>query len=132
MNEAAKIVNGAILGFDAKTVIVKNRAYVVSPPTIERIAGASYYLSDFSDDMANNLKNVESAANALSWFVCKEKGTHAEMVAEAAKTAERLKKGNLTEIVEALGEAYSLIDIKNFLTLSALMKSATMLTARAK
>ena len=49
MEKASKIVSAAVLGKDFETVFVNGKAYVIHPPTIHKIAGAGYYLSDLKD-----------------------------------------------------------------------------------
>lgn len=71
---AAKIVNSSIIGSDFKTIVVNNKSYIISPPTIHRIAGAGYYLANFPEcntlhDILVSLKDMDNAAHALSWFV---------------------------------------------------------------
>lgn len=124
MNKAAKVVCGAILGMDAKTVIVNNKAYYIAPPTIHKIAGAVYYLSDMEEgqtmrEVLMSLKDVQLAAHALSWFI---RGNDSLF--------EELCNGTLDEIVDALEVAYSLVSAENFIKLSALAKNVASLTAK--
>ena len=44
---AAKTVSSAILGMDVEIVMVNNKRYVLHPPTIAKIAGGGYWLSQF-------------------------------------------------------------------------------------
>lgn len=137
MNKASKLVGAAVVGLDSRAVIVNGTAYVVQPPTIERIAGASYYLSDVEDcesiaDLINGMKQVESAAKALAWFVCEPQETKAKMIDEVARLTPILAKGSIEEVVEGLSVAYSMIGIENFRKLSALARNVGMLTARQK
>ena len=74
MEKASKIVSAAVLGKDFETVFVNGKAYVIHPPTIHKIAGAGYYLSDLKDgitvmDMLRSLKDVDTASRALSWLI---------------------------------------------------------------
>ena len=126
MSEASKIISSAILGLDFKTVEIGGRIYVINPPTIERIVGASYYLSDFDGtdsiaDVIKSMKNLESLAKAVSWFI---NGSE--------KLSKALMKGTLDELVNALSEAYSLISVENFLKLSALARNVGSLTAKSR
>ena len=68
--DAAKIVNAAVLGKDFETVIVNGKAYVINPPTIHKMAGAGYYLSDLKGattvmDMLRSLKDVNLCLGLL-------------------------------------------------------------------
>ena len=126
MKNASKIVNGAIIGMDFKTVVVNGKAYVIMPPTIHKIAGAGYHLTDLIagetvKDVLSSLGKVDSAARALSWFIQGDEGL-----------SEELAKGTFDEVVTALEEAYSLISVENFCKLSALAKNVAILTARQK
>lgn len=123
---AAKIVSSAVVGLDFKTVVVHDRPYVIFPPTIHKIAGATYWLSDFGEadtlrELLMSLKDLEHLAKALSWFI---QGDDA--------LAEELAQGTLSEVVEALDAAFSLIDTANFLRLSVLARSAKNLTAKQR
>ena len=126
MNQAAKLINAAIIGADFKTVIVNNKAYTVKPPTIERLAGAGYYLSAINEgdslrEILLSMGNIKSVASALSWLI---QGN--------TELAEELAKGELGEVVTALDEALSLVSPQDFIKLLALVKSVLRLTAKAK
>lgn len=123
---AAKIVNSSIIGSDFKTIVVNNKSYIVSPPTIHRIAGAGYYLANFPEcntlhDILVSLKDMDNAAHALSWFI---KGNDSLF--------DELLKGTFNEIVEGLEIAFSLISAENFYKLSILAKNVQNLTAKQK
>lgn len=123
---AAKIVNSSIIGSDFKTIVVNNKSYIISPPTIHRIAGAGYYLANFSEcntlhDILVSLKDMDNAAHALSWFI---KGNDSLF--------DELLKGTFNEIVEGLEIAFSLISAENFYKLSILAKNVQSLTAKQK
>ena len=94
--DAAKIVNAAVLEKDFETVFVNDNVYVIHPPTIHKIAGAGYYLSDLKDgttvmDMLRSLKDVKCASKALSWLI---QGNE--------ELSEELSKGTFDEVVEEL------------------------------
>lgn len=123
---AAKIVNSSIIGSDFKTIVVNNKSYIISPPTIHRIAGAGYYLANFPEcntlhDILVSLKDMDNAAHALSWFI---KGNDILF--------DELLKGTFNEIVEGLEIAFSLISAENFYKLSILAKNVQSLTAKQK
>lgn len=123
---AAKIVNSSIIGSDFKTIVVNNKSYIISPPTIHRIAGAGYYLANFPEcntlhDILVSLKDMDNAAHALSWFI---KGNDCLF--------DELLKGTFNEIVEGLEIAFSLISAENFYKLSILAKNVQNLTAKQK
>lgn len=124
--KASKIVTGAIIGLDFKTVIVNNKAYVIHPPTIAKIAGSAYYLSDIEagetlNDIIKALKDMNSASKALSWLI---KGDES--------LAEELSHGTLDEVAEAIEIGLGMISAENFIKLSVLAKNVQMLTARPK
>lgn len=124
--KAAKIVNGAILGMDYKTVTVNGKVYVIYPPTIKKLAGAGYYLSNINDgvtlkDVISSLGDMEMAAHALSWLMQGNDSLFDEFI-----------NGTFEEIVDALETAYSLISTQSFLKLSGLAKNVVNLTAKQK
>lgn len=123
---AAKIVSSAILGMDFKVIVVNNKSYVLTPPTIKKIAGASYYLSDIGKgntirELLLTINNAEAISHALSWFI---KGDDSLF--------EELSKGTMNEIVDGLDTAYSLISTDSFLKLSVLAKNVANLTAKQR
>ena len=123
---AAKIVSSAILGMDFKVVIVNGKSYIVTPPTIKKIAGAAYWLSDVKDgknikELLVSINNVEPLAHALSWFIQGDDSLFKE-----------LSNGTLDEVVDGLESAYSLLSTKNFLRLSVLAKNVASLTAKQR
>ena len=123
---AAKIVSSAILGMDFKVVIVNGKSYIVTPPTIKKIAGAAYWLSDMKDgknikELLVSINNVEPLAHALSWFI---QGNDSLF--------EELSNGTLNEVIDGLESAYSLLSTKNFLRLSVLAKNVASLTAKQR
>ena len=123
---ASKIVNASVLGKDFETVFVNGNAYVIYPPTIHRIAGAGYYLSDLKDgvtvmDMLRSLKDIKQASLALSWLI---KGDES--------LSEELANGEFDEVVEGLAIGLSMISTESFHKLSVLAKNVANLTANQK
>lgn len=124
--EASKIVNAAIIGMDFETIVVNSKVYIIQPPTIWKISGAAYYLEPFGEcsnlaEGLNSLKEIKSAATALSWFI---QGDEA--------LTDELCHGTLEEIAEGLEVAFSLIGVGNFIKLSGLAKNVATLTAKQK
>lgn len=124
--DAARIVTSAILGMDFETVIVNGKTYIVTPPTIKRLAGAGYYLSNINEgksvrDLLLSLGDAEAVAHALSWMIQGDDGLF-----------EELSLGTFEEVVEALDVVYSLISVKPFLKLSGLARNVANLTAKPK
>lgn len=126
MDNAAKLVAASIIGKNIETVFVGGKAYMITPPTINRIAGAGYYLSSLGDastvfDMIRSFKDIKDAANALSWLI---QGNE--------KLTAQLSKGTFDEVVEALSVAIGMISAENFFKLSVLAKNVAMLTAKQR
>lgn len=124
--DAAKIVNAAVLGKDFETVIVNGKVYVINPPTIHKMAGAGYYLSDLKGattvmDMLRSLKDVKQASLALSWLI---KGDES--------LSDELARGEFDEVVEALAVGLSMVSTENFYKLSVLAKNVATLTAKER
>ena len=123
---AAKIISSAILGMDFRVVIVNGKSYVITPPTIKKIAGAAYWLSDVKDgkdmrELLASINNVEPLAHALSWFI---QGNDSLF--------EELSNGTFDEVIDGLEASYSLLATKNFLKLSTLAKNVASLAARQR
>ena len=123
---AAKIVNSAILGLDFKAIIVAGKMYVITPPTIKKLAGAGYWLSDIGKgesikDVLLSLNDAEKFAKALSWFINGDESL-----------SDELSNGTLDELADGLEAAYSLLSTKDFLRLSALARNVASLTAKQR
>lgn len=123
---AAKIVNSAVLGIDFKTVVVNSKAYIIMPPTIHKIAGVGYYLSEMGggssiSEMINDMKNVSNVAYALSYFIKGDDSLYEEFT-----------KANFNEVISAMEIAFSLISTQDFLKLSILARNVQSLTAKQK
>ena len=124
--KASKLVSAAILGLDGETILVNGKAYYVPPPTIRRIAQASYYLSDMEEantmrELFSSMGDIKCACSALS---CLVKGDES--------LAEELMEGTTEEITEGLEVAYGLASVENFYKLSALARNVANLTAKQK
>lgn len=124
--DGAMMIASAIIGLDYKTVIVNDKSYIIEPPTIAKIAGASYWLCDYGEgttlrDILKCLSKAENLAKALSW-----------LIQENDELSEELAKGSLTEIVDGIEARFSMIEATNFMRLSALQKSARLLVAKPK
>lgn len=122
----ARMVASAIIGLDYRPIIVNSKTYIINPPTIAMIAGATYFLCEFGDgntlrQLLASLKNSENLAKALSWFIQGDD-----------KLSEELSQGTMTEIIDGIEAAFSLIEAQNFMKLSALRKSAELLVAKQK
>lgn len=105
---------------------MNGKSYIITPPTIKKIAGAAYWLSDVKEgknvrELLASINNVEPLAHALSWFIQGNDSLFNE-----------LSSGTLDEVVDGLDAAYSLISTKSFLMLSALAKNVASLTAKQR
>lgn len=123
MENASKIVSSAILGMDMGTCVINNKPYFIQPPTIRRLAGAGYYLSDGGESIKDMLFMMSSdkLAKALSW-----------MVQGNESLADEFMNAPIEEVIEGLETAYSLIKTENFIRLSVLTKSIERLIAKQK
>ena len=126
MNQGAKIISESITGLDFKTVIVGGKAYTVYPPTIYKLSGAISYLSGVHD--AENLKDVLLSlgdsivySKALSWLIMGDESL-----------SDELSKATYEENVNALDEAFSMIDSKVFLKAASLVRNVSLLAAKPK
>lgn len=125
-NNAAKIVSSAIIGADFKTIVLNGKSYVIMPPTIKKIAGAAYWLSDIKSgntvkELFLSINNAEALAHALAWFINGNDDLFSE-----------LSEGTQDEVIEGLEAAYSLISTQNFIKLSILARNVANLTATPK
>ena len=126
MNQGAKIISESIIGTDFRTVFVAGKAYTVYPPTIHKLSGAISCLAGVKE--ADNLKDVllslgesEAYSKALSWLITGDENL-----------SEELAKGTYEENVNALDEAFSLIDSKVFLKAVSLAKNVSLLAAKPR
>lgn len=124
--DGAKIVSAAIVGLDYKYLIIGDKSYVLKPPTIHRLAGACYWLCDCGGgetikDILQTFANMENTAKALSWFINGDDSL-----------ADELAQATPSEVVNGLEQAFSMIDVGNFIKLSVLLKSAKTLIAKQK
>ena len=123
---ATKLVSSALLGLDVKVVVVHDKRYVIHPPTIARLAGAGYHLADIADaetlqELITGQKDIKSACFALSQLI---DGTDSH--------AEELSHGTPIEVVNALSEAYSLVDVQDFMKLSLLARNVGKMIANQR
>lgn len=121
-----RVVAGALLGYDTRTVIIGGQPYVITPPTLHRLAGAAYWLSgyrklDTMHDILCSLKDIRNLAHAISWFIRGDDSLYGECLGLT-----------LTEAVAILDTAFTLVSTQDFLRLSVLTRSAGMLTAKQK
>ena len=121
VKNAARLVSSALLGMDYKTVVVAGKAYVITPPTIKRIAGAAYHLSEMGEggtvrDVLKSVNSADKLSRALSWLI----------------QGDSLSEGTLDEVLDALEAAYSLISTRDFSRLSALARNVASLAARQR
>ena len=124
--DGAKMVASAIIGLDYRMIIVNDRSYIMEPPTIAKIAGATYCLCDYGDgktlrEILTSLPKAENLAKALSWFIQANDDL-----------SEELAQGSLSEVVAGIEAGFSMIETSNFMRLSALLKSARLLVAKPK
>lgn len=126
MDNAARMVTAALLGRDSANVKIAGVTYKINAPTIKKIAGAGYWLSEFGDekndgDYVAELRSMDKVAKAVSWFIQGDEGLE-----------EDLKKGTLSELVKAISVSMEMIGIQNFAVLSTLAKNVKMLIAKPR
>lgn len=126
VKNAARLVSSALLGMDYKTVVVAGNAYVITPPTIKRIAGAAYHLSEMGEggtvrDVLKSVNSADKLSRALSWLIQGDESL-----------SDSLSEGTLDEVLDALEAAYSLISTRDFSRLSALARNVASLAARQR
>lgn len=124
--DAAKIVAASIIGADYRLAIIADKTYLIKPPTIHQIAGATYWLSDLENgntikEILEKMPNAMNLAKALSWFIQGDDSI-----------ADELANGTIREVIEGIESAFSLIETENFLKLSVLLRSAKMLIAKQR
>lgn len=117
------MVAEALLGKGEASVHIAGKNYVIPAPTIERIAGAGYYLADIKEcetlmDIITSMESMNNVCKAVSWFIQGDE--------ELYRT---LSKGTIAEVIDALAKALGLIGIENFPKLSALVKNVQSLIA---
>lgn len=125
-NDGVKLVSAAVLGYDAEVVLINGKRYIITPPTIRKILGAGYYLSDVANaetlkDIITDTKNIESIPCALSCLICGD-----------TRLADELKDGTISELTEATCKAFELCDLGGFITLSLLGKNVRKMIANTR
>ena len=127
MNKGADIVSKALLGIEAKTIVVDGKPYFVKPPTIRQIAGVGMALAGMDSeitslkDLFNVMHDTKGAAKALSYFVNGDESL-----------TETFENATLGEVVNALESCMTLIGIQDFQKLSGLSRSVRHLIANPK
>ena len=126
MKNAAKLVSSAILGIDGEAVLVGGKVYFVYPPTIKKLAKATYHLSDIGrgetlKDMIRDMQNAEGAAKALSCLITGDESLF-----------EELSNSPYEEVIDALEKGMSLISAQPFCKLSALARNVQSLIAKQR
>lgn len=121
--DGVRLVSEALLGKGEASVLIGGKTYTIPPPTIERIAGAGFYLSNFKEcstlmDMVNSMEELELVCKALSWFIQGDE-----------HLSKNLIKGTLAEVTGAFAVVLTLIGIENFPKLSGLVKNVQSLIA---
>lgn len=122
--DGAKLVSSAIIGMDYRLVVVNDKSYIIQPPTIAKLAGAVFWLSELGEgnslkEIIGSMARIESLAHCLSWFI----NGNDDLV-------EELSQAKIGEVVDAIEAGFTLIDAENFLKLSALLKSVRPLIAK--
>lgn len=115
-----------MIGYGGCVIVIAGKSHTIQPPTIRRIAGASYYLSDTAGcetlaDVIDNMRRAENYAHALSWFIAGDESLVGE-----------LSEAPVSELLSAMKAVYSLIDIQDFLELSTLARNVARLTANPR
>lgn len=126
MDNAAHMVAAALLGKDSVNVKIAGITYKINAPTIKKIAGAGYWLSDFGEekndgDFIGELKSMDKVAKAVSWLIQGDEDLE-----------EELKNGTLNELVNVISVSMGMIGIQNFAVLSTLAKNVKMLIAKQR
>lgn len=111
---------------DKAVVEIGGREYTIPSPTIIRIAGAAKWLSGLEGGtefkaMISQMRNIESACKALSWFIQGNEELSGELM-----------HGTLHEISCALAQAVKLLSVQDFSMLSISARSVTRLTANPR
>lgn len=124
--EGAKLVASAILGLDYRVLIINSKAYTLYPPTIGKLAAAAYWLADMGEGSSLNeilrcLSKSDNLAHAMSHLIEGNDDLY-----------EELKDAKMDELVSGIETAFSMIDVSNFIKLSALQRSASLLIAKPK
>lgn len=123
--DAVKLVSSEILGLNAETVSIGGEVYVVNPPTIRRLAGATMYLGGVSafENTAELVKAVASddLARALSWLLNGDESM-----------TEKFLDCDVNEVALGVAVGISMIDPGNFTALSVSARNVRSLIARQK
>ena len=124
--DGTKLVAAEIIGLNVIYIVVNDKTYIVQPPTIHRLSGAAFWLSDIGEgatlaDIFSTMEKGENLCRALSWFIQDNDELYQELM-----------QGSIQEVIDALCQIYNTIDISNFIKLSNLVKSVRNLVAKRK
>ena len=123
--DAVKLVSGEILGINSETVSIGGEVYVMNPPTIRRLVGASMYLGGVSsfENVTELVRAVASddLARALSWLVQGDESM-----------TEKFLDCDVNEVALGVVVGINMIDPGNFTALSALARNARSLIAKPR
>lgn len=124
--KAAQLVSSAITGMDFATVIVNGKVYVIMSPNIHKLAAVGYYFSQLGEgetvrELLLTIGSIDKLACILSILISGD-----------ISLADELAQGSMDEVVSAIDEGLSLINVEPFMKLSALRKSVLMLTAKPR
>ena len=124
MEDGVKLVSSAILGIDMESIFINGKVYHIHPPTIRRFVGAVSCMKaadgDSIKDIIFNL-DMDGACKSLSWFVAGDESLYEEFL-----------DAGIYEVQNGLIMAFSMIDPKNFIKLSTLLKNVRSLIARPR
>ena len=127
--DAAELVSSALIGNDYRTVVLGEHSYVIPSPTIKRLSGAAYYISQIKInkkdssvlDVLMAAKDFTNMSLALSYFVNGDESLR-----------DTFNECKYEEVVRAVNVAFSMIDIQDFQIAVSLIKCAGGLIARQR
>lgn len=129
MKEGARLVSEALLGVAVKVVVIADKRYTITSPTIHKLAGAAYHLSNYTlpakdatiADLVATINNSRELAAALSWFI-----------QDNEELTEELSHGTIGELANAIEAAYTMIDTRDFTKAVELSMCVADATAKPK
>ena len=122
--DGVTLISSAILGIDQESVFINGKVYHIYPPTIRKLVGAVSCLKECEGDTIKDIifsTDYDGECKALSWFIKGDESLRDEFYDSPHN-----------EVQEGLILAFSLIDPKNFIKLSALLRNVRSLIARPR
>lgn len=107
-----------------EVVFIGGKVYTIHPPTIRTLAGVIHLMRESTGESIKDIifnMDLEGCCKALSWFIQGNEGLK-----------DTFMDCPVSEVQEGLIKGFTLLDPKNFITLSALQRNVRSLIAKPR